>query len=54
MHELYSSVPSPSEPHAIGEEDDDIFRRLADNEEPEGIKARLYRYQFVSSVPGPS
>jgi hypothetical protein len=52
MHELYNTVPSPSEPNftwSTGAADDEVFRRLMENEEPEGVKTRLYRYQFVST-----
>ena len=50
MHELYNSVPSPSEPTfewSTGAADDEVFGRLMANEEPKGIRTRLYKYQFV-------
>ena len=53
MAELYRSVPSPPEPFFDEDSvtcatDREVYSRLMALEEPQGIKTRLYQYQFVS------
>ncbi|ORY35502.1 P-loop containing nucleoside triphosphate hydrolase protein [Naematelia encephala] len=51
MAELYASLPSPEQPDfeaSFWTADNEAKRRLMDLEEPQGIKTRLYQYQFRS------
>jgi hypothetical protein len=54
MSDLYSAIPSPVMPEFAMEAgqtgtEKEVYLRLMDNEEPEGIQTSLYRYQFVSN-----
>lgn len=53
MSDLYAALPSPVMPAFAIEAgqsgaEQEVYLRLMDHEEPEGIQTSLYKYQFVS------